>query len=112
MMTFLAILFAALIVAVLGMLLTALFISIKMEHDDFKCYEFHRPNMPINGCEVQCDDCRVLQKKRDRCKHDFRFVSGVFYECRKCRHTVWNLDKDNDPGDLGLLGKIRSKLGW
>lgn len=32
--------------------------------DDFKCYEFHRANMPAHGCTKQCNECKNKEQNQ------------------------------------------------
>lgn len=39
--------------------------SIKFPKKEIKCYEVHRANIPQYGCTKQCNECKIIELKKN-----------------------------------------------
>lgn len=44
----------------------------------FTCYEIHRPNIPVNGCTKQCEECYAKSIKFDELKAEMRNAGNLY----------------------------------
>lgn len=42
-----------------------------------KCYEIWRPNIPVNGCSIQCKECREKEEEENKSEERERRINKI-----------------------------------